>query len=171
MGEYTGSSHFGNKDSLQMRLQLKPPPSDNLWYGFTFMPDIDFNLESCVRDHKITNARIALFLVNRLKSSQSFDQLSTPFLEAYIMQETEDLKELPASSIENENRDETREEKTEDITVYEPQTLYSLLMDKQVSPSEQKKIGKREKMFDLQKRMSEKLEEKRRHFVEKMRGP
>ncbi|QHO42436.1 hypothetical protein HN873_015970 [Arachis hypogaea] len=87
------------------------------------------------------------------------------------MQKTEDLKELPASSIENENRDETREEKTEDITVYEPQTLYSLLMDKQVSPSERKKIGKREKMFDLQKRMSEKLEEKRRHFVEKMRGP
>ncbi|KAL4317384.1 hypothetical protein HN51_071398 [Arachis hypogaea] len=252
-----------------MRLQLKPPPSDNLWYGFTFMPDIDFNLESCVGDHKITNARIALFLVNRLKaafretlvlpnsecisiswmlaekenwiprtvapymwvkqecghdtsvsndktsarmsvdgsgltpqnqhgaksivepvrksfsfgrassssspivlkSSQSFDQLSTPFLETYIMQETEDLKELPASSTQNENRDETREEKTEDITVYQPQTLYSLLIDKQVSPSEQKKIGKREKMFDLRKRMSEKLEEKRRHFVEKMRGP
>ncbi|XLS95469.1 hypothetical protein HN51_071477 [Arachis hypogaea] len=52
-----------------MRLQLKPPPSDNLWYGFTLMPDIDFNLESCVRDHKITNARIALFLLNRLKEA------------------------------------------------------------------------------------------------------
>ncbi|XLR65632.1 hypothetical protein S83_016304 [Arachis hypogaea] len=106
-------------------------------------------------------------------TSASNDKTSTRILvdEAYIMQKTEDLKELPASSIENENRDETREEKTEDITVYEPQTLYSLLMDKQVSPSERKKIGKREKMFDLQKRMSEKLEEKRRHFVEKMRGP
>ncbi|RYR58181.1 hypothetical protein Ahy_A05g023854 isoform B [Arachis hypogaea] len=66
---FTGSSHFGNKDSIQMRLQLKPPPSDNLWYGFTFMPDIDFNLESCVRDHKITNACIALFLVNQLKEA------------------------------------------------------------------------------------------------------
>ncbi|KAL4317386.1 hypothetical protein AHAS_Ahas15G0379900 [Arachis hypogaea] len=193
-----------------MRLQLNPPPSDNLWYGFTLMPDIDFNLESCVRDHKITNARIALFLVNRLKCSRtecisiswmlaekenwvprtvapymwvkqecghdtsaSNDKTSARILvdEAYIMQETEDLKELPASSIENENRDETWEEKTEGITVYQPQTLYSLLMDKQVSPSEQKKIGKREKMFDLRKRMSEKLEEKRRHFVEKMRGP
>ncbi|XP_072074447.1 uncharacterized protein [Arachis hypogaea] len=52
-----------------MRLQLNPPPSDNLWYGFTLMPDIDFNLESCVRDHKITNARIALFLLNRLKEA------------------------------------------------------------------------------------------------------
>ncbi|KAL4317429.1 hypothetical protein AHAS_Ahas15G0384200 [Arachis hypogaea] len=174
-----------------MRLQLKPPPSDNLWYGFTLMPDIDFNLESCVRDHKITNARIALFLLNRLKENW-IPRTVAPYMwvkqecghdtsasndsarisvEAYIMQETEDLKELPASSIENENRDETREEKTEDITVYQPQTLYSLLMDKQVSPSEQKKIGKREKMFDLRKRMSEKLEEKRRHFVEKMRGP
>ncbi|XLT94368.1 hypothetical protein HN873_016030 [Arachis hypogaea] len=87
------------------------------------------------------------------------------------MQETEDLEELPASSIENGKRHKTREEKTEDITVYEPQTLYSLLLDKQVSPSEQKKIGKREKLFDLRKRMSEKLEEKRRHFVEKMRRP
>ncbi|RYR06882.1 hypothetical protein Ahy_B05g074194 isoform F [Arachis hypogaea] len=79
-------------------------------------------------------------------SSQSFVQLSTPFLEAYIMQQTEDLKELPASSIENENRDETREEKTEDITLVH---------------LNRKKIGKREKMFDLRKRMSEKLEEKR----------
>ncbi|KAL4317430.1 hypothetical protein AHAS_Ahas15G0384300 [Arachis hypogaea] len=145
-----------------MRLQLNPPPSDNLWYGFTLMPDIDFNLESCVRDHKITNARIALFLLNRLKenwiprtvapymwvkqecghdTSASNDKTSARISvdEAYIMQQTEDLKELPASSIENENRDETREEKTEDITVYQPQTLYSLLMDKQVSPSEQKK--------------------------------
>ncbi|KAL4317433.1 hypothetical protein AHAS_Ahas15G0384600 [Arachis hypogaea] len=139
-----------------MRLQLNPPPSDNLWYGFTLMPDIDFNLESCVRDHKITNARIALFLLNRLKENW-IPRTVAPYMwvkqecghdtsasndsarisvEAYIMQQTEDLKELPASSIENENRDETREEKTEDITVYQPQTL---LMDKQVSPSEQKK--------------------------------
>ncbi|RYR58084.1 hypothetical protein Ahy_A05g023767 [Arachis hypogaea] len=48
------------------------------------------------------------------------------------MQETEDLEELPASSIENGKRHKTREEKTEDITVYEPQTLYSLLLDKQI---------------------------------------
>ncbi|MED6119977.1 hypothetical protein PIB30_016778 [Stylosanthes scabra] len=255
-----------------MRLQIKPPPADNLWYGFTSMPDIDFNLESCVGDHKITNARIALFLVNRLKaafretlvlpnsecvsipwmlaekenwiprtvapymwvkqesghdttvsndktsakttvdcsgithqnqhgaksnrepvrksfsfgraspssspspivlkSSQSFDQLSTPFLENYFMQETEDLKELPATSTQNESADETSEEKTTDITVIPPQsTLVSVLMDKPIVPSEQKKIGKREKMFDLRKKMSEKLEEKRRHFVVKMRGP
>jgi len=50
-----------------LRLHIKPPPSDQLWYGFTSMPDIDFNMESSVGDRKITSAHIALFLVNRLK--------------------------------------------------------------------------------------------------------
>ena len=50
-----------------LRLHIKPPPSDQLWYAFTCMPDIDFNLESSVGEHKITNGHIALFLVNRLK--------------------------------------------------------------------------------------------------------
>lgn len=31
------------------------------------MPDIDFNLDSSVGDHKITNGHIALFLISRLK--------------------------------------------------------------------------------------------------------
>jgi hypothetical protein len=31
------------------------------------MPDIDFNLESSVGEHRITNGHIALFLVSRLK--------------------------------------------------------------------------------------------------------
>ncbi|KAF7820278.1 Testis-expressed sequence 2 protein [Senna tora] len=52
-----------------LRLHIKPPPSDQLWYGFTSMPDIDFNLESSVGEHKITNGRFALLLVNRLKNS------------------------------------------------------------------------------------------------------
>ncbi|KAL2999172.1 hypothetical protein AAZX31_09G145300 [Glycine max] len=52
-----------------LRLQIKPPPSDQLWFGFTFMPDIDFSLESFVGEHKITNSHIALFLVNRLKAA------------------------------------------------------------------------------------------------------
>ncbi|KAK7291253.1 hypothetical protein RIF29_06245 [Crotalaria pallida] len=50
-----------------LRLHIKPPPSDQLWYGFTFMPDIDFNLDSSVGEHKITNSHIAQFIVNRLK--------------------------------------------------------------------------------------------------------
>lgn len=50
-----------------LRLHIKPPPSDQLWYGFTSMPDIEFNLDSAVGDHKITSGQIALFLINRLK--------------------------------------------------------------------------------------------------------
>lgn len=50
-----------------LRLHIKPPPSDQLWYAFTSMPDIDFNLESFVGERKITNGHIALFLVSRLK--------------------------------------------------------------------------------------------------------
>ncbi|KAK7380157.1 hypothetical protein VNO78_32622 [Psophocarpus tetragonolobus] len=52
-----------------LRLQIKPPPSDQLWFGFTFMPDIDFSLESFVGERKITNSHIALFMVNRLKAA------------------------------------------------------------------------------------------------------
>ncbi|OIW07218.1 hypothetical protein TanjilG_02538 [Lupinus angustifolius] len=52
-----------------LRLHIKPPPSDQLWYGFTSMPDIDFNLESLVGEHKITNGHFALLLVNRLKAA------------------------------------------------------------------------------------------------------
>lgn len=46
---------------------MKPPPSDQIWFGFTSMPDIQFNLESSVGDHKITNGRVALFLISRFK--------------------------------------------------------------------------------------------------------
>jgi hypothetical protein len=50
-----------------LRLHIKPPPSDQLWLAFTSMPDIDFNLESSVGEHRITNGHIAVFLVSRLK--------------------------------------------------------------------------------------------------------
>ncbi|CAL5442564.1 unnamed protein product [Camellia sinensis] len=52
-----------------LRLHIKPPPSDQLWFGFSSMPDIDFNLESSVGDHKINSGHIALFLVNRFKGA------------------------------------------------------------------------------------------------------
>ncbi|XP_004301206.1 PREDICTED: uncharacterized protein LOC101303523 [Fragaria vesca subsp. vesca] len=52
-----------------LRLHIKPPPSDRLWFGFTSMPDIDFNLDSSVGDHKITSGRIALFLISRFKAA------------------------------------------------------------------------------------------------------
>ncbi|XP_057968996.1 uncharacterized protein LOC131158270 [Malania oleifera] len=52
-----------------LRLHIKPPPSDQLWVGFTSMPDIEFSLESSVGERKITNGHIALFLVNRFKAA------------------------------------------------------------------------------------------------------
>ncbi|XP_022137263.1 testis-expressed protein 2 isoform X2 [Momordica charantia] len=51
-----------------LRLHIKPPPSDHLWYGFTSMPDLELRLESSFGDHKITSGHVALFLINRLKA-------------------------------------------------------------------------------------------------------
>ncbi|XP_073280196.1 uncharacterized protein [Primulina huaijiensis] len=50
-----------------MRLYVKPPPSDQIWFGFTSMPDIDFNLESSVGDRKITSGHLTLLLISRFK--------------------------------------------------------------------------------------------------------
>lgn len=50
-----------------LRLYIKPPPSDQLWFGFTSMPDIEFELESSVGEHKITSGHIAFFLISRFK--------------------------------------------------------------------------------------------------------
>lgn len=50
-----------------LRLYIKPPPSDQLWFGFTTMPELDWNLESSVGDRKITSSHIALLISNRFK--------------------------------------------------------------------------------------------------------
>ncbi|KAM7479542.1 hypothetical protein LguiA_027755 [Lonicera macranthoides] len=52
-----------------LQLHIKSPPSDQLWFGFTTMPDVDFTLESFVGDHKITSGQIASFLINRFKAA------------------------------------------------------------------------------------------------------
>lgn len=52
-----------------IRLHIKPPPSDSVWCGFTSMPDIEWNLESSLGEHKITNSHIALLLSNRFKTA------------------------------------------------------------------------------------------------------
>ncbi|MQL93788.1 hypothetical protein Taro_026444, partial [Colocasia esculenta] len=52
-----------------LRLHIKPPPSDQLWIGFTSMPDIDWNLDSSVGDHKITSGHIALLIGSRFKAA------------------------------------------------------------------------------------------------------
>ncbi|KAI3807819.1 hypothetical protein L1987_23754 [Smallanthus sonchifolius] len=52
-----------------LRVHIKPPPSDQIWFGFTSMPDIDFSLESSVGDHKITSGHIALFIISKFKAA------------------------------------------------------------------------------------------------------
>ncbi|KAL9996502.1 putative synaptotagmin-like mitochondrial-lipid-binding domain-containing protein [Helianthus debilis subsp. tardiflorus] len=52
-----------------LKVYIKPPPSDQIWFGFTSMPDIDFSLESAVGDHKITSGHIALFIINKFKGA------------------------------------------------------------------------------------------------------
>lgn len=50
-----------------MRIHIKPPPGDRIWYGFTSMPEIEWELESSVGDRKITNSHIASLISNRIK--------------------------------------------------------------------------------------------------------
>ncbi|CAM0950262.1 unnamed protein product [Alopecurus aequalis] len=52
-----------------MRIQIKPPPSDRIWYGFTSMPELEWKLESSIGDRKITNSHIASLISNRIKAS------------------------------------------------------------------------------------------------------
>lgn len=52
-----------------IRLFIKSPPSDQIWFGFTSMPDLDFQLESSVGEHRITSGHIALFLISRFKTA------------------------------------------------------------------------------------------------------
>ncbi|ESQ27867.1 hypothetical protein EUTSA_v10018153mg [Eutrema salsugineum] len=51
-----------------LRVHMKPPPSDQLWFGFTSNPDIEFALVSSVGEHKISNSQVATFLINRFKT-------------------------------------------------------------------------------------------------------
>ncbi|XP_010239258.1 testis-expressed protein 2 [Brachypodium distachyon] len=52
-----------------LRIQIKPPPSDQIWYGFTSMPELEWELESSVGDRKITNSHIASLISNRIKAA------------------------------------------------------------------------------------------------------
>uniref|UniRef100_A0A0A9D139 SMP-LTD domain-containing protein n=1 Tax=Arundo donax TaxID=35708 RepID=A0A0A9D139_ARUDO len=52
-----------------MRVHIKPSPSDQIWYGFTSMPELEWELESSVGDRKITNSHIASLISNRIKAS------------------------------------------------------------------------------------------------------
>ncbi|KAG5602500.1 hypothetical protein H5410_033870 [Solanum commersonii] len=70
-----------------MRLYIKPPPSDQIWFGFTSMPDIDIHLDSSVGEHKISSGHLSLFLINRFKGAiretlvlPNCESVSIPFM-------------------------------------------------------------------------------------------
>lgn len=67
-----------------LRIHVKPPPSDQLWFGFTSMPDLEWDLESSVGDRKITNSHIASLIGNRFKASLR-DSMVLPNCESISM--------------------------------------------------------------------------------------
>jgi hypothetical protein len=108
-----------------------------------------------------------------LRNSKSLEELSKPLLESGQQQETSDSKDNSMPSIESDH--EASEEKMEDVSVCSSPSNSVAAMDRSISSVQQddskpKKIGKRERMLDLRKKMSEKFEEKKRHIVEKMRA-
>ncbi|KAK1327084.1 hypothetical protein QJS10_CPA01g00016 [Acorus calamus] len=52
-----------------IRFHIKPPPSDQVWFGFTLMPEINWNFESSIGDRKITNAHVAMIIGSRFKAA------------------------------------------------------------------------------------------------------
>ncbi|RRT54101.1 hypothetical protein BHE74_00034237, partial [Ensete ventricosum] len=96
-----------------LRLYIKPPPSDQLWFGFTTMPELDWNLESSVGDRKITSSHIALLISNRFKAAIR-DSLVLPNCETicipWMLAEKDDWvprKAAPFMWINNENTEMT----------------------------------------------------------------
>lgn len=239
-----------------LQLNIKPPPTDQLWFGFTAVPDLNFELESTVGDHKITNGRVASFFVNRLKvairealvlpncenvcvpwmlaekddwvprSTAPFISLclplSTPIPLAEVSnshsceeqtgdkdQESKPVEEKKVDSVKppipecarRPPRSSGINRSVSDGSALQYDLSTPLLQDegeqgcnihrenaerrsfsKYVSYREHrnnsedgeakpKKMGRRAKMLDLGKKMGEKFEEKKRHIVEKMRGP
>ncbi|KAK8463580.1 hypothetical protein SEVIR_1G381900v4 [Setaria viridis] len=67
-----------------LRIHVKPPPSDQIWYGFKSMPDLEWDLESSVGDRKITNSHIATLIGSRFKASLR-DNLVLPNCESISM--------------------------------------------------------------------------------------
>jgi hypothetical protein len=46
---------------------VKPPPSDQIWFGFQSMPDMEWNIETYIGDRKITSSRVGSLIGNRFK--------------------------------------------------------------------------------------------------------
>ncbi|CAK7338642.1 unnamed protein product [Dovyalis caffra] len=249
-----------------VRLHIKPPPSDQLWFGFTSMPDVEFALESSVGEHKITSGQIAVFLINKFKAAiresmvlPNCESVCIPWMLAekndwvprnvapfiWINQEAasdnatalellnsqidaktkievgkgtsyehpeskhkktrntenaqpplsdySDALPRPLSSnkpsmkndkssqdltsplLANGEAEETGQQSSGSISESQSPSRSLIPLEKQTLAVEEddsrpKKMGRRAKMFDLGKKMGEKLEEKRRHIEEKGRN-
>ncbi|XP_023542495.1 uncharacterized protein LOC111802383 [Cucurbita pepo subsp. pepo] len=229
-----------------LRLHIKPPPSDQLWYGFTSMPNLELRLESSFGDHKITSTHVSQFLINRLKAMirdtlvlPNYESIYFPFMTAekddwvprdaapFMWLNHENQRSHP---VEPKNRAEankttatdqhgTEQRKPKNIessqphsdlpqasktssskALYRNETKIPLLeydekerdreyVQENESPSRSvsfsgqerkegeedepkpRRIGRRARMREIGKKMGEKIEEKSKNIVEKMRGP
>jgi len=111
------------------------------------------------------------------ESNRGLEETDAPLLENDKSQKTKDLKQL-----QNDKPLETTEQNMESNSEFQSEQRGALMERRNHSIEQEdglpKKMGRRERMLDLGKKMSEKLEEKRRHIeeksrhiVEKMRGP
>ncbi|KAL3629003.1 hypothetical protein CASFOL_028049 [Castilleja foliolosa] len=187
-----------------IQLCIKPPPSDRIWFGFTCMPEIQFNLEPFVGDNKITNGHLALFLISRFKAGiretlvlPNRESVAIPWMLAEkddwvprnaapfmwytnnqdstgnIQQEVTNLavnyeiaQELGTASVKEDKPDIHMHSRSRTFTEGQQIDIQSLDNDE----SKLRRIGKRERMRGLGKKMGHKLEVKRRHLEEKRRS-
>jgi hypothetical protein len=61
-------------------LKLKAPPSDRVWFEFKTMPDIHFEPEPCIGEHRISSDALARVISNAIKV-QIRDSVVMPFCE------------------------------------------------------------------------------------------
>ncbi|KAI5072707.1 hypothetical protein GOP47_0013109 [Adiantum capillus-veneris] len=212
-----------------LRVRIKPPPTEHIWFGFTSMPTIELQPEPSIGEHRITKGPVIAFITNKIKMLIQ-DTLVLPNCEGiwvpWMISETDDwipqtAMPVPWSPLETRDslpREESqamRESAVNTITetllssktgnvspvLEEPDQLHELeeplLENNNVisdgeslastdvpSPAGHVRLrnvsgndwmdannrsSRRTKMLSLGKKMTEKLDEKRRLVVEKMR--
>lgn len=52
-----------------LRISVKPPPSDRIWFGFTSTPSIEWGFEPSIGDRKINFSTIAEFIASRIEAA------------------------------------------------------------------------------------------------------
>ncbi|EPS70705.1 hypothetical protein M569_04055, partial [Genlisea aurea] len=195
-----------------VQFRMKAPPSDQVWYGFAAMPDIQFDVETWVGDRRITSGRVAQLMINRLKAAvrdafviPHMESITVPWMSAekddwipravapFVWcrgsQQQDSAAEMPKQP-EPAAANSTPDVGNSIGPASSPlQELSVPLLPPPPSKDDdggdveedeewrQRRMGTRERMRGLGKKMGEKLETKRRHIeekgrslVEKMRG-